>query len=150
MNRRQFITLISLSAFSVNAAVPTPEADKTAAIAAIKAYLAATRAKDFGSLYERHFHSVAKARVTNEQFVQRMEAGFAATLEQLCVAILAAHDAGGGLTIGPMESPLVPGTIVLELIRAKRPPQSESIKPGNAFRIQIAPDPKDLKFYDVD
>jgi hypothetical protein len=150
MNRRQFITLLSLSTLSVSAAPPTPEADKTAAIAAIKAYLAATRAKDFGVLYERHFHSAAKARATKEQFVQRMNAGFADTLAQLCIAILAAHDGGAGLTIGPMDSPLVPGTIVLELAPAKRPPQDEVIKPGNAFRIQIAPDPKDLKFYDID
>ena len=149
MNRRQFITILSVSTLGVNAAPPTPEADKAAAIGVIKAYLAATRAKDFGILYQRHFHSAAKARTTKEQFIQRMEAGFSATLEQICVDILAAHDGGGGLTIAPMDSPLVPGTIVLELARAKRTPQDE-IKPGNAFRIQIAPDPKDLKFYDID
>ena len=79
-----------------------------------------------------------------------MEAGFSATLEQLCVAILTANDAGAGLTIGPMDSPLVPGTIVLELARAKHPPQDEVIQLRNAFRIHIAPDPKDLKFYDID
>jgi hypothetical protein len=150
MNRRHFIALLCMMALRINAAPPTSEADKAAAIAAIKAYLAATRAKDFGVLYERHLHSAAKARTTKEQFVQWMESGFAATIEQLCVAILAAHDGGGGLTIGPMDFPLVPGTIVLELARAKRPPQDDVIKPGNAFRIEIAPDPKELKFYDID
>ena len=150
MNRRHFITFLSVAVLSVNAAPPSSEADKAAAIAAVKAYLAAIRAKDFGGLYERHFHSAARPRTTKEQFIQRMEAGFVTTLEQLCVAILAAHEAGAGLRIGPMDDPLVPGTIVLELPRPKRPRQDEVIKPGNAFRIQIAPDPKDLKFYDID
>ncbi len=142
--------LLSLFVLGVNAAPPTSDADKAAAVIAIKAYLAATQAKDFGDLYERYFHSAAKARTTKEQFVRRMEAGFASTLEQLCVAILAAHHNGAGLTINPMDSPLVPGTIVLELAQAKRPSQNEVIKAGNAFRIQIAPDVKDLKFYDID
>ena len=125
MNRRHFITFLFVAVLSVNAAPPSSEADKAAAIAAVKAYLAAIRAKDFGGLYERHFHSAARPRTTKEQFIQRMEAGFATTLEQLCVAILAAHDAGAGLSIGPMDDPLVPGRKMCSAPKAQNAALSE-------------------------
>jgi hypothetical protein len=144
---------LSRTRTSVAARSPTQERAKeeATAIGAIRVYLDAVRSHDFGVLYDRHFHSAAKARTTRDEFIQHMQDGFAATLEQLCAEILTEYQRGGlrsgTLTIGPTQYPLVPG---IELARKKRVPDEGVIKPGNAFRIQIAPDPKDLKFYDID
>lgn len=124
------------------------------AISAIHSYKLLISDRQFAMLYDQAVHSKLKASTTQEEFVARMEAGFDETFRRLCADILAAYESGGikdgRLYIGPMKYPTIDETIVVELTDRVPVTSDTVIQPGNARRIQLAPEDDLLRFYDID
>jgi hypothetical protein len=117
------------------------------ALQAVIDFQALIEAKDYDTLYAKHLHSAAHKKTSKDRFVRTFEDEMGVRMGLLLEAILQAQDAGG-IQSGALVFKRYPDGKVPEAIALEVP--SRRGDRDWAYRLIMAPDGDELKFYDVD
>ncbi|MCP3905024.1 MAG: hypothetical protein GY715_15480 [Planctomycetes bacterium] len=118
-----------------------------AALITVAALKTLAEDQDYRKIYDEQLHSIGREKTSYDRFLSVFEGGVGSRMAVLCDAIQQAQEAGGiqsgALIFKRYPNHKVPGSIALQV------PSRQGDRDW-AYRLVMAPDPVELKFFDID